>query len=207
MLRTSSRALLIFTRNPVPGKCKTRLAATIGDQAALEVYLILLRHTAAITAKLNDADKLVYFSEHLGNGTIWDPETFRYKLQEGTDLGQRMQNAFEDAFEAGYSEVLIIGSDMYNLNTSDLKEAFNRFMEAEVVLGPAQDGGYYLLGLKGPIPKLFRNKAWGTHTVLKDTLEDLKDLKVSQLSVRNDIDQYEDIAGIPVFETFAKKIK
>lgn len=205
MLKTSSRALLIFTRNPVPGKCKTRLAAVIGAQAALDIYLILLRHTASICAELKDVDKLVYFSEHPGDRSVWNPEIFDYRLQEGADLGLRMQHAFEDAFKAGYSEVIIIGSDLLDLSTSDLEEAFQQLIKAEVVLGPAQDGGYYLLGQKRPIPGIFQNKAWGSSTVLKDTLEDLKEVKTSLLHVRNDIDRYEDIEGIPVFKSYLKK--
>lgn len=205
MLRNSSRALLIFTRNPVPGKCKTRLAAAVGEQAALEIYLILLRHTSSISSKLKGVDKYVYFSEFLGNGAIWDPETFQHKLQRGADLGQRMKNAFEDAFEAGYSEVLLIGSDLYDLSTEDLQEAFDRFENTKVVLGPAQDGGYYLLGLKSPLPELFQNKSWGTPTVLRDTLDDLKEIETALLPMRNDIDHYEDLEGIPAFKLFEKK--
>ena len=117
-----------------------------------------------------------------------------------------MQHAFEEAFDAGYSEVIVIGSDLYDLSTADLQDAFRRFSESEVVLGPARDGGYYLLGMKRLIPDIFQNKAWGTDTVLGDTLEDLKDVKTFLLPVRNDIDRYEDIGDNPVFKPFTKKI-
>lgn len=204
MLRTSPRALLIFTRNPVPGKCKTRLAATVGEKAALEIYLFLLRHTASVCAALKGVDKLVYFSEPPANDAIWDPETFYHRVQEGDDLGLRMQRAFENAFKSGYTEVIIIGSDLYDLSTSDLREAFDRFSGSEVVLGPAADGGYYLLGLKRIIPGIFENKAWGTGSVLEDTRADLKDTPTAMLPLRNDVDRFEDIEGNPVFEHFLK---
>lgn len=206
MLRTSPRALLIFTRNPVLGKCKTRLAAVIGERAALEIYLLLLRHTAFVCGGLPDINKFVYFSEHPYDGTNWDSEIFDYKIQQGADLGLRMKGAFDQAFEAGYSEVIVIGTDLLDLTTADLAAAFEQFSENEVVLGPAQDGGYYLLGLKKPNPGIFQNKAWGTDTVLSDTLADLKDFKTALLPVRNDIDRYEDIEGNPVFENFVKKL-
>ena len=207
MLRSSPRALVIFTRNPVPGKCKTRLAATIGAQAALDIYIFLLQHTATQCAALPGAQKMVYFSEFLGDGTIWDTDTFDYRLQHGADLGLRMQEAFEDAFRSGYREVIVIGSDLLDLHTPDLQNAFDLLGENEAVLGPAQDGGYYLLGLTKPIPGIFQNKAWGTKTVLKDTLDDLQKFKTALLPERNDIDQYEDIEGNPVFEPFLKKNK
>ncbi|MGB5653633.1 MAG: TIGR04282 family arsenosugar biosynthesis glycosyltransferase [Robiginitalea sp.] len=207
MLKSSPRALLIFTRNPVPGKCKTRLAATIGDQAALDIYVFLLQHTASQCAGLPGVEKIVYFSDSIGDGAIWDADTFDYRLQQGADLGLRMQQAFKDAFTAGYREVIVIGSDLLDLSTSDLQNAFDLLSENEAVLGPAEDGGYYLLGLKKNIPGIFQNKTWGTKTVLQDTLNDLRNFKTAVLPARNDIDQYEDIAGNPVFEPFLKKIK
>ncbi|MGB5316375.1 MAG: TIGR04282 family arsenosugar biosynthesis glycosyltransferase [Robiginitalea sp.] len=205
MLKSSPRALLIFTRNPVPGKCKTRLAATIGDQAALDIYVFLLQHTASQCAGLPGVEKIVYFSDSIGDGAIWDTDTFDYRLQQGADLGLRMQQAFKDAFTAGYREVIVIGSDLLDLSTSDLQNAFDLLSENEAVLGPAEDGGYYLLGLKKNIPGIFQNKTWGTKTVLQDTLNDLRKFKTAVLPARNDIDQYEDIAGNPVFEPFLKK--
>lgn len=180
------------------------MAAEIGDRAALDIYLFLLRHTAAECARLTAVDKLVYFSEHHGDGSIWNRDTFQYRLQEGEDLGLRMQQAFADAFKSGYSEVILIGSDLPDLSAPMLEEAYKSLAKAEAVLGPAKDGGYYLLGMKRLIPELFRNKEWGTHTVLKNTLEDLKGVKTSLLSVQNDIDRYEDIEGNPVFNAFIK---
>ncbi len=205
MLRTSPRALLIFTRNPVPGKCKTRLAAAVGAQAALDIYLFLLAHTAEVCAALEGVDKYVYFSEPPTGPSPWGRNAFSHRIQEGADLGLRMRAAFKDAFEAGYSEVVIIGSDLYDLSTDDLRNAFDSLNESEVVLGPAADGGYYLLGLKNMIPGIFTGKAWGTGTVLTDTLEGLREVSTFLLPVRNDIDTFADIEGNPVFEPFLKK--
>ncbi|MEL6483558.1 MAG: TIGR04282 family arsenosugar biosynthesis glycosyltransferase, partial [Bacteroidota bacterium] len=185
----SKRLLLIFTRNPQLGKCKTRLAATIGDQAALDVYVFLLEHTRSITASL-DASKQVYYSEEIANDDLWSLNTFEKKQQVGEDLGQRMQNAFAEGFTEGYEHILIIGSDMYDLSTKDLEAAFDALETNEVVLGPAEDGGYYALGLSRMHQALFENKQWGTTSVLKDSLADLKDTTYFLLEEKNDVDYY-----------------
>lgn len=198
---TSKNALIIFTRNPELGKCKTRLAATIGDAAALEVYTFLLRHTAEISAA-TQADKFVFYSEKKRENDLWDEATFRKKVQLGDDLGIRMEQAFHEIFALGYERAIIIGSDMYDLTTADLDNAFTQLTTHEYVLGPAEDGGYYLLGMKTIQPALFKNKAWGTETVQKDTLLDLKDARVAILEEKNDIDYYEDVKDIEIFQQF-----
>ena len=197
----SKRLLLIFTRNPELGKCKTRLAAKIGDQAALDVYVFLLEHTRKITSPLN-ATKQVYYSEEIAQDDLWSSDKYEKKQQVGEDLGLRMQNAFAEGFAEGYKHILIIGSDMYDLSTRDLEGAFNALEKNEVVLGPAEDGGYYLLGLSRMHDALFQNKQWGTETVLEDSLADLKDTSYFLLEVKNDVDYYEDIKDIAVFKPF-----
>lgn len=203
MKKTSADALIILTRNPELGKCKTRLAATIGDTAALEIYKFLLSHTAAIAAPLK-ADKFVYYSEKLHFDDSWDEAIFHKKVQKGEDLGARMQHAFEEVFDLGYSRVVIIGSDMYDMNTEDLEESFSNLKHADYTIGPATDGGYYLLGMRKPTKKLFRNKTWGTETVLQDTLNDLSQETLKVLTEKNDIDYAEDLEGFSVFDQFLK---
>ncbi|MAN60102.1 MAG: glycosyltransferase [Flavobacteriaceae bacterium] len=190
------RALIIFTRNPELGKVKTRLAATLGDQAALDIYTFLLRHTVAITKNVK-ADAFVFYSEAIREDDLWPSEIFNKKLQHGTNLGERMKNAFNAIFNLGYQSAVIIGSDLFDLNTSEIDEAFTMLRDNDVVIGPAQDGGYYLLGLKKTIPALFKDKEWGTDTVLKDTLESANGATVAQLALKNDIDYYSDIKDIP----------
>ncbi len=191
--------LMIFTRNPELGKCKTRLAATIGDHAALEVYELLLEHTVSITKNLTVA-KEVYYSTRIGENDIWNPTVYDKKQQEGEDLGDRMYNAFKSGFKAGYTNIIIIGSDMYDLSQSDIQNAFNALEIHDYVIGPAEDGGYYLLGMKKLNSKVFQNKSWGTNTVLQNTLNDLQQTNIKLLEERNDIDYYEDIKDISVFQ-------
>lgn len=204
-LATSKDLLLIFTRNPELGKCKTRLAATIGDKSALEIYKFLLEHTVTITRNLN-VKKQVCYSEEIWKDDIWNASFFDKKVQKGGSLGERMANAFLEGFEAGFEKICIIGSDMHDLEQDDLEEAFSSLNQQDFVIGPASDGGYYLLGMKSFSPDLFKNKDWGSETVLKNTLIDLKNEKVHVLETRNDIDRYEDIKDVPAFQSFLKTL-
>lgn len=205
-LPSSKSALIVFTRNPELGKCKTRLAATIGDQSALDVYLFLLDHTVKITTPLA-ADVYVYYSKKIKDVDIWDTPIFRKKQQQGHDLGHKMQHAFTEVFNMGYQRAIIIGSDLYDLTTQELEDAFLKLEDKEFVIGPAQDGGYYLLGMKHLKPPLFKNKKWGTQSVLNDTLQDLELEKTAILAKKNDIDHYEDIKDIAVFKKFFSHMK
>lgn len=195
--------LLIFTRNPKLGKCKTRLAATIGEQAALDIYMILLRHTAEITKGLN-CSKVVCYSEEVSENDLWDKGNYAKQLQEGNDLGERMYNAFKSGFQKGYKKIIIIGSDIYDLNSETIEEGFAEMENADFVIGPAADGGYYLIGMKALTNDIFLNKNWGTETVLEDTLNNLNHKKVKLLQIKNDIDVYEDLKDIEIFQSFVK---
>ena len=200
---TSKNLLLIFTRNPEFGKVKTRLARDIGHQAALDIYKFLLAHTAKICTPL-DTEKAVYYSEEIPNNDLWNATVFQKKKQIGEDLGERMQNAFSEGFNLGYSKIIIIGSDLYDIETKDLEQAFKVLNNHEIVIGPAEDGGYYLLGMKQLHPKLFKNKNWGTATVLQDTINELKKSNYKLLEKRNDVDLYSDIKDHPAFIPFFK---
>lgn len=202
-LANSKNLLLIFTRNPELGKGKRRLAATIGDQAAFNIYKFLLDHTVTITKNLY-AEKQVYYSEEIWEDDIWDHKKFAKKLQTGDDLGARMANAFQEGFQNEYQKIIIIGSDMLDLSQEDLEAAFKALEKSDFVIGPAEDGGYYLLGMKKFMPELFKNKSWGTETVLKDTLADLENKTTALLETKNDVDYYEDIKDIDAFAPFLK---
>lgn len=196
--------IIIFTRNPELGKVKTRLAKTIGDQSALNIYTFLLNHTKNVTQYLA-CDKAVYYSSKVLKNDIWDKNIYQKHLQNGNDLGEKMHNAFEDAFLKGYKKVIIIGSDLFHLQSKHIEEASRQLNNNAVVIGPAQDGGYYLLGMKTLHSQIFRNKNWGTATVLQDTLQDLKQINVHLLEELNDIDIYDDIKNIEELKQLIKK--
>ncbi|MFD2822930.1 TIGR04282 family arsenosugar biosynthesis glycosyltransferase [Lacinutrix iliipiscaria] len=188
----SKNLIIIFTRNPELGKVKTRLAQTIGEASALNIYSFLLEHTEKIIRDLA-CDKAVYYSEAIQEKDIWNPKIYQKHLQNGTDLGARMSNAFLNAFQNNYEKVMIIGSDLFDLKQKHVTEAFQSLNKRDVVIGPAKDGGYYLLGMKALHAHIFENKTWGTSSVLKDTLKDLHKIKVHQLETLNDIDTFEDM--------------
>ena len=202
----SKNLLLILTRNPELGKCKTRLAAKVGDKSALDIYKFLLDHTVSFTKDLK-VEKWVYYSESIWENDIWDNKVYQKKLQKGKDLGERMMNAFREGFQAGFENIIVIGSDMFHLNQSDLEEAFSKFKDHNYVVGPAEDGGYYLLGMKSIKTELFQNKNWGTDTVLQDTLSDIKNEKVALMDEKNDVDYYKDIKDVKAFAPFLKHVQ
>ena len=193
--------LLIFTRNPELGKVKTRLAKTVGNETALEIYKYLLQKTRDISLQVS-SDREVYYSVKIRSNDIWDSKNYQKNQQVGEDLGIRMQNAFKNGFDAGYKKVVIIGSDLYDLTSENIEKAFTELDNNDVVLGPAEDGGYYLLGMNLLHSTIFKNKKWGTQSVRKDTLTDLKDKKVHLLEELNDIDIFEDIKYHPSFQQF-----
>lgn len=197
----SKNLLLIFTRNPELGKIKTRLAKTIGAEKALAIYKFLLAHTKKVTEKIA-CDKAVYYSVKVREDDLWNGEIYQKKQQLGEDLGIRMQNAFQDAFANGYEKVLIVGSDLIDLSEEIIEKGFLQLASNDVVIGPAEDGGYYLLGMKSVHPNIFKNKNWGTSSVREETLNDLKDKKVHLLNELNDADVLDDIKEHPAFQHF-----
>lgn len=193
--KNTRKALIIFTRNPELGKVKTRLAKTIGDIAALKVYQKLLEHTIIITRTL-EVDKFVFYSEQIQENDHWDAVTYFKELQNGVDLGERMNHAFELLFSRGYRQIVIVGSDIFELTTNDIQKAFTHLDTTNFVVGPALDGGYYLLGMNALKKKLFKNKKWGTKTVLKETLKNLEQEQLVLLTTKNDIDTYDDLKKV-----------
>lgn len=186
------QALIIFYRNPEIGKVKSRLAATVGEERALAIYIRLASFTRNITETLL-MDKIVFYSNYIDTEDAWNNSIYKKQLQQGEDLGVRMSNAFLWAFRNGYASVVLIGTDCLDIDESIIKRSFSLLSEFEVVIGPAKDGGYYLLGMNQSHPHLFLNKEWGTHTVLSDTLENLGEINFQLLPVLNDIDEESDL--------------
>jgi len=190
--------LLIFARHPELGRVKTRLAATIGDEAALAVYRELLAHTRAATQNLA-ARKTVWLAEAPRSPAVApDPWSgYEQLLQFPGDLGTKMQAAFSHAFARGAPAVLIIGTDCPGLTEALLRDAYAALATHDVVLGPTQDGGYYLLGMKELYEDLFLNKSWSTDLVRAHTLADADRLGLTlwQLPVLRDVDDVDDLAA------------
>lgn len=193
----SENLLMIFIKNPELGKVKTRLAKTIGDERALHVYKLLLDHTHKVSIRVV-ADKAVFYSGHIVDD-IWRRDKFQQYVQKGNELGDKMSSAFIKAFNMGYKKAVIIGSDCFEIDEDIISNAFKILEENEVVLGPAKDGGYYLLGMTKFYKQLFENKSWSTENVLLDTLLDLSNLNATfkLLPTLSDIDEEKDLNNYP----------
>ena len=189
-----NQLLIIFYRNPKMGTVKTRLAATLGDEKALAIFRRLAQHTNAITKGLA-VDKVVYYSDSIEPDDIWLPTIYRKSVQTGTDLGEKMKNAFAEGFEAGYEMICIIGTDCHELSGPLIEKALDLLRSSDTVIGPARDGGYYLLGMRRLYPELFTNKQWSTETVAGDTIHEfeLLELKYSKLPTLRDVDREDDV--------------
>jgi rSAM/selenodomain-associated transferase 1 len=185
------KALIIFVRNPELGKVKTRLAAQIGAKPALAIYLKLLQHTR-LTALQTNCKKYVFATETL-HDDFW--KGFGLKEQNGGNLGEKMMDAFEQLLNKGYIKVVIIGSDCPHLKAQHIEEAFDGLNSNDIVIGPANDGGYYLLGMKKMHPAIFQNKSWSTAFVFNETIATIKMLQLSfhQLEALTDVDEASDV--------------
>ena len=188
---------MIFVRNPVLGKVKTRLAATIGEEKALQLYVHLLQHTKEITQHIS-ATKFIFYADYVNEDDVWNG--YEKRMQSGNDLGERMKNAFEELFAHGFEKVCIIGSDCYELTVEIINEAFDNLHSFKTVIGPANDGGYYLLGMQYPFKEVFSTIEWSTKTVFTETLHKIttQSLSCHLLTYLNDIDDEEDLRNSPL---------
>lgn len=184
-------ALIIFIRNPELGKVKTRLAATVGNERALEIYLLLMNHTKEVAFACN-CDKFVFAT---GDVLEKDWKGFYIEQQSDGDLGYKMSQAFAFLFQKNYERVIIIGSDCLELSVGHLLQAFSELNDKDVVIGPANDGGYYLLGMKKNNADIFLDKEWGKDSVFNETLATITKLGLSiyQLENLTDIDEEKDL--------------
>jgi hypothetical protein len=191
--------LIIFYRNPELGKVKTRLAATMGDERALAIYLKLASHTRSVASEVN-CDRVVWYSDFVDTEDNWPNDVFLKERQRGETLGDRMQVAFDRAFQDGYQRACIIGTDCLELTSEILSEAFNKLNTHDAVIGPALDGGYYLLGMKEFHSEFFNKKVWSTNTVFENTVKDFERLELSFILLPTliDIDEERDLPSIGI---------
>lgn len=186
--------LIILVKNPVAGKTKTRLAASVGHPKALKMYHVLMEYTQSQTADLEEVKRMLLYSESVIEGDAWSAEKYHKGVQRGADLGDRMLNAFKDAFDQGAERAVIIGSDCPGVTTALLETALNSLKEKDVVIGPALDGGYYLLGMNALYPSLFEDIAWSTAAVADQTRQQAEkaNLSIAELTPLSDVDYLED---------------
>lgn len=194
--------VIVFVKNIKLGTVKTRLAKTIGDFGAFEVYSELVKITENATELLN-VDKRIYFSNTVVD-SMWKND-FK-TVQNGIDLGERMLNAFKEGFAAGYKKIVLIGSDLPDINANHITNGLKALDKNDVVFGPAEDGGYYLVGLSKMNTSIFTNKPWSQPSLLDETLQELQNNKISvgTLAILNDIDTYDDLIASDFYKSNSK---
>ena len=202
MTHESSKALIIFIKNPQKGKVKTRLARTVGDDKALEIYLELLKITLEnaqiLRGPLREKDTIkpyLFYSDFVDIHDEWSSEVFEKMVQSGDDVGERMLNAFNSVLEK-HPVACIIGSDCPTLSVEILEQSFSNLNTSDYTIGASTDGGYYLLGIRKGIAynNLFQDVDWSTPSVLTTTFERFNENKgsYSLLPVLTDIDEEKD---------------
>jgi len=190
--------ILLFIRAPVRGKVKSRLAKAIGDDMALDIYKYLVCHTLKTLEESSYPFSLCYYppdSEAILKN--WLGSSCSYVPQHGADLGKRMENAFIQAFADGMDKVVLVGSDIPRLSVSIIGQAFNALATKDAVIGPAHDGGYYLIGFNRStfLPDIFQGIAWSTDSVYNETMNifDKAGFSIHVLAGLSDVDTLRDL--------------
>jgi uncharacterized protein len=200
-------AVIVFIKNPTLGKVKTRLAKTIGDEKALEIYKLLIKKTFEICQEANQPT-FVFYADEIIENDLWQGKKIIKKLQNSNpDLGIRMHSAFQEVFALGFSNVLIIGSDIFEITSEFINRGFECLAKKDAIIGLAYDGGYYELGLTKQtlnshpyiLDTLFLKKTWSHDKVGSEALATLKAHKLAfeYLPKLRDIDTLEDLRYFP----------
>lgn len=193
--------ILLFVKAPIPSGVKSRLAATIGHEAALCLYKNFVLDILETLNRSRYPCRICYYPPDAGGMVAdWLGPGYQYEPQEGGDLGERMEHAFRKAFSDGRDSGVLIGSDIPDLPECVLDEAINAVQKRDIAVGPAADGGYYVIGLtKNSIPPdLFRGIAWGSTTVYQETVKAAlrAGLSVYELPVWRDVDTIDDLQDL-----------
>jgi rSAM/selenodomain-associated transferase 1 len=198
----------VFFRYPEAGKAKTRLIPELGVEGAASLARELAERTLDVVevfAAEEGMDISIWYTgcDESRARDIAPGNDFAYHQQTGADLGIRMNAAFEATFAEGYDQVALIGTDCPELDESIIHEAFDALADADVAIGPATDGGYYLIALRAPAPGLFNEVPWGSADVLDATVRAAEDLGLTAeyLSVLWDVDRPEDLIDYELYKT------
>ena len=199
MKRAHGSILVLFARAPRAGRVKSRLAAVLGETAALEIYLAFLKDSIEMVRRVSPGGIRPAIAWAGAEGPVSEIEEmlagFEVLDQEGDDLGQKMSNTFADLLSRGHDRVVIIGSDTPSLPLEHLYKAFDLLRDRDLVIGPATDGGYYLIGARAVYPEIFRDIPWGTARVLEETIALLRIYGIPRVLLPKweDVDTIEDL--------------
>ncbi len=190
--------ILLFIKYPEPGKVKTRFAAEAGQDAALVLYRLLVDRVMKIVTRCQYPFRICFSPATAGDAfAFWLGPDHRYQPQQGGDLGERMKTAFQKVFSEGVERALLIGSDVPGLGPEIVEEAFQVLDDCDVVIGPARDGGYYMIGFTASSfkPEVFDKIPWSTNAVYAATCRIMKaaELRIHCLPLLRDIDTLQDL--------------
>ena len=198
-VKKNDNAIIVFAKLPVEGKVKTRLAKDMGESFATSFYKVCVEHTFNVLSEFNTSSVQIFLFYPEGSETKkikkWAGNKFSYFKQKGDDLGEKMYNAFKLIFQKNCKKVIIIGTDLPDINHETIKDAFSYLETRDCVLGPSNDGGYYLLGFKTKVIDLFSGINWSSGSVLKKTEEKLAQNGATYFLLNEliDIDTKEDL--------------
>jgi len=164
----TQEAFILFIKNVTHGKVKTRIAGTAGNVMALKIYRALLAHVRNVALGVV-ACRYVYYSHFIEKDDGWPEPAFIKKTQSGADIGERMANAIEELLPA-HEKVVLAGGDIPGLRPKIIDQAFKELTSHDFVIGPASDGGYYLIGMKEPQLSVFHDIDWSTDKVFAQTV-------------------------------------
>ncbi len=207
-LEISQQHLIIFTRYPEPNRTKTRLIPLLGAEGAANLQRQMTEHTiyqvAQLKASTNVSIEVRYAGGDLQLMQTWLGTNLIYTPQGEGDLGTKMMRSLNQSFDKSAKKVIIIGTDCPDIDSQLLQTAFERLNEFDLVLGPALDGGYYLIGLGQFVPELFSYIDWGTSQVFQQTIDIAQILKLSSFSLPPlaDVDRPEDLK---IWERFGSR--
>ena len=193
----SNKAIIVFARLPINGKVKTRLAKDLGSDFATSFYKVCAEYTFSEILKLEKIDiaPFLFCSEKAEFEEVrnWSENKFRYFSQQGNDLGERMFNAFKIIFDAGYRNIILVGTDAPDITAELMNDALVLLEKYKCVIGPSNDGGYYLIGFNSTVYNIFNGIEWSTDSVFGETLERLKKSNLSYFVMKKmlDIDKKE----------------
>ena len=196
-----NNCLLLFVKSPIKGQVKTRLAAQTGGDFEVELYKCFVEDMISLVENLDAHLEICFYPPHMiSTFSEWLGQQHCYKAQIGNNLGERLRNAFDKALEEGFSNVVAIGSDSPDLPVHYLIESFEALEEHDTVIGPANDGGYYLIGFskEGFIPEVFDNISWSTDGVFEQTVSIAKQhgRKMHLLPLWHDVDTIADLKSL-----------
>lgn len=194
--KSIKNAVVLFTRFPESGKVKTRLAKSIGEKNALDFYKVCCEHCFEETKKLGKTTKFAFITENkdISKSKDWLGDDFRIEVQQGTDLGVKMQNA-ADKILRKFDRIVILGTDIPDISSDIIQQAFEKLNEYDIVIGPSCDGGYYLIGMNKLHKMIFDDIEWSTERVLEQTITKIEKagLTYALLPVLRDVDYFDDL--------------